>query len=101
MRFVGSCDGPTLLSQCSGNSTPPPPCTSTALSKHVGPSGRRFSDRSFRFPLMGPSLSKHGTRPTVVFVTFSVLAQGVGRVLLGANNLHQLVNFWGIGGRWS
>ena len=39
---------------------PPPPCASTAFSMHAGPSDRRFSDRSFRFPLMGPALFKHG-----------------------------------------
>ena len=39
--------------------TPPPPCASTALSKHTDPSDRRFSDRSFRFPLMGTALSKY------------------------------------------
>ena len=39
---------------------PPPPCASTASSKQAGLPDRRFSDRSFRSPLMGPALSKHG-----------------------------------------
>ena len=38
----------------------PTPCASTALSKHRDRSDRRFSDRSFRFPLMSTALSKHG-----------------------------------------
>ena len=35
------------------------PLLGTALSKHADPSDRHFSDRSFRFPLLGTALSKH------------------------------------------
>ena len=57
---------------------PPPSCASTALSKHGSPSDRCFPDRSFRFPLMGTALSQHGTRLTVILLTFSVPGQGGG-----------------------
>ena len=48
------------------------PCPSTRARLTVVP------DRSFRFPIVGIALSKHGSRVTVIFLTFSVLAQGGG-----------------------
>ena len=62
--------------------TSPPPCKGTALSKHAGPSDRPFPDRSFRFPLMGPALSKHGDLS-------DVLVRGGGGGVCGqANSSH-------------
>ena len=59
--------------------TPSPPCTSTALSKLADPSDRRFSDCSFRFPLMGTALSKHGDPSDRCFCDFQrACAEGRG-----------------------
>ena len=67
-----------MESICLPNYPPPPPCASTALSKHESLFDCCFPNCSFRFPLVGTTLSKHGTRLTVVFLTFGVLVQGGG-----------------------
>ena len=65
---------------------PPARCTSTDLSKHESLSDCCFPDHSFRFPLVGTALSKHGTPSDRLFLTFSILAQG-GRVPTGTRTV--------------
>ena len=61
------------------HSTPPPPCASTALSKHADPFDRRFPTAFLGFRLWALPCLSTGTRLTVVSLTFSIAcARGRG-----------------------